>query len=65
MALFFKTIDKAKITAGHIAGLLEGLKMDINMIITYYKRAGTDSKGNLGTLFLENIQNGNFNLNKI
>lgn len=47
--LFFHTIAKAKVTAGHIAGLIEGLKMNVNMIITYYKRTGTTSKGNLST----------------
>lgn len=48
VSLFFKTISKAQVTAGHIAGLLVGLKANIHVIITFYKRKGIDAKGNLG-----------------
>lgn len=53
MSLFFDTLAKAQITAGHIAGLLEGLKANINMIITVYKRKGVDANGNLCKEFIK------------
>lgn len=53
MSLFFDTLAKAQITAGHIAGLLEGLMANINMIITVYKRKGVDANGNLCKEFIK------------